>query len=208
MFVVVCFDKVFMMFWCIDPIDTCVIFLYIFLGLSCKKHVIFYKKIFYFCVFFCEVIIVFNIFFAFLYFFVFIEAFHLKQLQIASVRRREYWDYVCSYILAYIVSSLLCWYCNLSKREMFSVFFNFMDECFAFAYVFMFNCDTVDVFRLQCVLIKTDPPSALIWYATTCHQSKLSSSIGSYFAVFDVMNISPSMNGMENIVRRAAIRKI
>lgn len=50
-----------------------------------------------------------------------IEAFHLKQIQIASVRPREYWDYVCSYILAYIVSSLLCWYCNLSKREMFSV---------------------------------------------------------------------------------------
>lgn len=142
-------------------------------------------------------------------FFLFIEAFHLKQLQIASVRRREYWGYVCSYRLAYIVSSLLCWYCNLSKREMFSVSFNFIDECFAFAYVvFFLYCDTVDVFRLQCVLIKTDPPSALIWYATTCHQSKLSSSIGSYFARFDVMNISPSMNGMENIVRRAAIGKI
>lgn len=50
-----------------------------------------------------------------------IEAFHLKQIQIASVRPWEYWDYVCSYTLAYIVSSLLCWYCNLSKREMFSV---------------------------------------------------------------------------------------
>lgn len=136
-----------------------------------------------------------------------IEAFHLKQIQIASFRPRKYWDNVCSYILAYIVSSLLCWYCNLSKREMFSVSLALRMYVLLLLLFVCFNCDVVDAFRLQCVLIKTDPPSALIWYATTCHQSKLSSSIGSYFVRFDVMN-SPSMNGMENIVRRAAIGKI
>lgn len=79
----------------------------------------------------------------------------------------------------------MCWYCNLSKREMFSVFFNFNGClcCFCFCFMFFFvYCDVVDTYSgCKCVLIKTDPPSALIWYATTCHQSKLSSSIGSYF---------------------------
>lgn len=108
----------------------------------------------------------------------------------------------------------MCWYCNLSKREMFSVFFNFNGClcCFCFCLMFFFvNCDVVDTYSgCKCVLIKTDPPSALIWYATTCHQSKLSSSIGSYFVDtrFDVMNSPSMLNGMENIVRRAAIGKI
>lgn len=57
----VAFDKVFMISWCIDPTDTCLIFLYIFLGLLCKKHWIFYKKIFcdfwIFWLFFCNFLI-------------------------------------------------------------------------------------------------------------------------------------------------------
>lgn len=92
----------------------------IFFG-SFMYKTFFIKKIFFFFCFFCVVIEIFNLFLYFSYFYLMIEAFHLKRIQIASVRPREYWDYVSSYILAYIVSSIVCWYCNLSKREMFSV---------------------------------------------------------------------------------------
>lgn len=118
-------------------------------------------------------------------------------------------------MLAYIVSSLLCVGIVIFRKERCFLFSSTLtDVCVAFAFVLCFffvNCDVVDTYSgCKCVLIKTDPPSALIWYATTCHQSKLSSSIGSYFVDtrFDVMNSPSMLNGMENIVRRAAIGKI